>query len=325
MNDGLRIGSLFSGVGGFDLGLERAGHKVEFQVEADPYRREVLARHFPGAAIYDDVRTFDEPYDVDLICGGFPCQDLSLAGKRAGLAGNRSGLFFECARIADSILGDGGWLLIENTLGLLSSNRGRDFGVVLASLAERGFYDLAWRCVDSRYFGVPQRRRRVFLLARRSRGRRSAEVLLKSEGRGRNSPEGRKTRSNNSRTPGNGIAGTLDQRNGGADVKDAQANHLVIDGPTVDSDGMRTSTRVSRRLDGPSVTAFHATQDPITSKGFTPTFSNSAAIGIMAEGLPKGSTCAVDPKPDSRRYAAMGDAVTVNVAEWIGRRLREFG
>jgi DNA (cytosine-5)-methyltransferase 1 len=98
---------------------------------------------------------------VDLLCGGFPCQDLSVAGKRAGFKGERSSLFFEFARIADELRPR--WIVLENVVGLLSSAEGRDFGILLATLAEIG-YGVSWRVVDARYFGVPQRRRRVFIV-----------------------------------------------------------------------------------------------------------------------------------------------------------------
>jgi site-specific DNA-cytosine methylase len=111
----------------------------------------------------------------DLLCGGFPCQDLSVAGQRAGLAGDRSGLFFEFARIIDAFRPR--WVLVENVPGLLSSNGGRDFGVVLGTLADLG-YGVGWRILDSRFFGVPQRRRRVFIVGARADGdpRAAADV-----------------------------------------------------------------------------------------------------------------------------------------------------
>jgi DNA (cytosine-5)-methyltransferase 1 len=217
------FGSLFSGIGGLDLGLERAGWEPKWQVEIDDYRRGILEAHWPGVPRWSDVRAFDPasrptseregrravggvehgtasdaalggaagvdsgggrglrqpglhaparsvlggepderpPQPVDLICGGFPCQDLSVAGRRAGLQGSRSSLFFEFARIADALRPT--WLLVENVPGLLSSHRGRDFAIVLATLADLG-YGVCWRVLDSRHFGVPQRRRRVFIV-----------------------------------------------------------------------------------------------------------------------------------------------------------------
>ena len=105
--------------------------------------------------------------EFDLLCGGFPCQDLSVSGRRAGLDGEKSRLFFEFARIADALRPE--WLLIENVPRLLSSNGGRDFGVVLGTLADLG-YGLAWRVLNSRYFGVPQRRRRLFIVGAEAHG-----------------------------------------------------------------------------------------------------------------------------------------------------------
>ncbi|HRC62622.1 MAG TPA: DNA (cytosine-5-)-methyltransferase, partial [Dehalococcoidia bacterium] len=158
----LRAGSTFSGVGGLDLGLRRAGLDHAFFAELDPWRRAVLAAHWPGVDVYDDVHAVRSGAGpVDVLAGGFPCQDVSIAGHRRGLAGARSGLFFEFARIAADL--QPRWLLVENVPGLLTANGGRDFGCVLAELADLG-YGVAWRHLDARYFGVAQRRRRVFLV-----------------------------------------------------------------------------------------------------------------------------------------------------------------
>ncbi len=159
----MKFGSLFTGVGGFDLGFERAGMECAWQVEFDKNCQNVLRKHWSETELFNDVRTVGkhnlEP--VDVICGGFPCQDVSIAGKRAGLAGERSGLWSEFARIIDEL--EPKWVVIENVPGLLSSNRGRDFATVIRWLAERG-YGVAWRILDSQYFGVAQRRRRVFIV-----------------------------------------------------------------------------------------------------------------------------------------------------------------
>ena len=160
----LTAGSLFSGVGGMDIGLEWAGFQHQFFAEIDPYCRAVLEARFPGVPVYEDVKLVDADAGyVDLLCGGFPCQDLSVAGKRAGLAGERSGLFFEFMRIVDALRPRA--ILIENVEGLYSSGspKGADFGVVLDSLAERG-YLASWRTLDSQHFGIAQRRSRVFIL-----------------------------------------------------------------------------------------------------------------------------------------------------------------
>ena len=144
--------------------------------------QKILTRHFPNAELYDDVRKVGinthEKGSIDIVCGGFPCQDVSIAGKRAGLAGERSGLWFEFARIIDEL--EPRWVIAENVPGLLSSNKGRDFAVIIQWLAQRG-YGVVWRVLDAQYFGVPQRRRRVFIVGSLGNGR-SAEVLFESEG-----------------------------------------------------------------------------------------------------------------------------------------------
>jgi DNA (cytosine-5)-methyltransferase 1 len=325
--------SLFTGVGGFDLGLERAGHRIVAQCEADEKARAVLRRHWPDVPIHEDVVTYQPTESADLVAGGFPCQDLSVAGKRAGLAGERSGLFFEAARISDLVLGDGGFVLIENVPGLLSSNGGRDFAVVLATLADLGFHDLAWRVLDSRYFGVPQRRRRVFILARRARGRRAAEVLLEPESGGGDHQASREARSSLAGRTRSVVASALDQRRGGADDNDAQANHLVSHSLTsrgydASEDGTgRGTPLVSQAVTskwrkgsgGPAGDECQNLVSPPTDPDRVRT-----APGIPGR-VDDPVTCAYDPKPDGPRYAQMGNAVTVNVAEWLGHRLKEFG
>jgi len=184
----MRFVSLFAGVGGFDLGLEYAGMECVGQVEIDGKCQEILERHWPDVPRHDDVVTAREWADeqglvgaVDVVVGGFPCQDVSVAGKRAGIAGERSGLFWEAISFAQHV--KAGHIILENVAGLLSSNQGRDFGVILNALVDAGFGDIEWRVLDSQFFGVPQRRRRVFIVGS-APGRRSGEVLLESEGCG---------------------------------------------------------------------------------------------------------------------------------------------
>jgi len=157
----LTIGSLFSGIGGLDLGLEAAGlGPVVWQCEVDPWCRRVLAHHWPEATRYDDVQTLTDPPPVDLIAGGFPCQDLSYAGKGAGLDGERSGLWLEFARIIR--LARPRWVVVENVSALLA----RGLGIVLSDLAEIG-YDAVWDCIPAQAVGAPHRRDRLFVVARR--------------------------------------------------------------------------------------------------------------------------------------------------------------
>jgi DNA (cytosine-5)-methyltransferase 1 len=157
----LTLGSLFSGIGGLELGLEWAGvGPVRWQVEQDAFCRQVLAKHWPDAVRHDDVRTAGagtlEP--VDVICGGFPCQDLSLAGKRAGLAGARSGLWFEYARIVRELRPR--FVVVENVAALVDGG----LDTVLGDLAALG-YGAWWDCVRAADAGAPHRRERLFLVA----------------------------------------------------------------------------------------------------------------------------------------------------------------
>ena len=160
----LTVGSLFAGIGGFDLGLERAGMRVRWQVEIDPYCQRVLAKHWPDVTRYGDIRVVDwstvEP--VDLLCGGFPCQDISLAGKGAGLTGERSGLWFEYAKAIEVLRPS--YVLIEN----VSALRSRGLDQVLGSLAALG-YDAEWHCIPACAVGAPHRRDRVWVVAYASR------------------------------------------------------------------------------------------------------------------------------------------------------------
>lgn len=379
------FGSLFSGIGGFDLGLERAGWECRWQVEIDPWRRQVLARHWPDVPRWGDVRTFPntagtEPprpvqrgLGVDLICGGFPCQDLSVAGKRAGLAGERSGLFFEFARIAQELRPT--WLLIENVPGLLTASKGHDFAVVVDTLADIGF-GLAWRILDSQYFGVPQRRRRVYIV-----GHLGApcppEILFEPEGGGGDTPAGGKAgesvahalrssprgvdehtgttyiaevcpvlRAGKNRTGGDRPPGTdvdtcesliaqplRSNRWGGSDSHGDEGNvvcahalsasanaglsHREDSGNYVcapaDPNGMRAPTELPRWLD-PHTREGDGMKDDVLVQ---------EPSGIWRP-IKESDWQHLEPCPrcpDGRRYAALGDAVTVNVIQWIGARL----
>jgi DNA (cytosine-5)-methyltransferase 1 len=146
------------------MGFEAAGMTVAWQCELDAWKRSVLAAHYPSIPIYDDITTLFDPEPVDLMVGGFPCQDLSIAGKRKGFTGERSVLAFEFLRLAETLKPR--WLVLENVPGLLSSNKGLDFQRLLREVAACG-YGVGYRCLDARYFGVPQRRRRIFVVARR--------------------------------------------------------------------------------------------------------------------------------------------------------------
>ena len=164
------FGSLFAGVGGADLGLEAAGMTCGWQVENDNSCIQILEHHWPDVPRFRDIEEVngaDLP-PVDLIFYGFPCQDLSVAGRRAGLDGERSGLFFEAIRIITEMReATNGqyprWAVAENVAGLLNADKGDAMGRCLDTLAESGALVSEWCLLDAQYLGVPQRRRRVFL------------------------------------------------------------------------------------------------------------------------------------------------------------------
>jgi len=154
------MGELFAGIGGFSLGFERAGFDVAWQGEIEPFCRRVLAKNFPKAERYNDVRESGSHNlkPVDVICGGFPCQDISYAGKQAGISGARSGLWSEYARIISELRPK--FIVVENVSALLNAGMGR----VVGDLAAIG-YDAEWDCIPACAFGAPHRRDRLWIVA----------------------------------------------------------------------------------------------------------------------------------------------------------------
>lgn len=154
------FGSLFAGIGGIDIGLERAGMTCRWQVEIDPFCRRVLEKHWPDVPRYKDVKCVgrDTLESVDVVCGGFPCQDISLAGKGEGITGARSGLWSEFARIIGEIHPQ--WVIAENVPAL----RSRGLVRVLQDLDALG-YDAEWHCIPAAAVGAPHQRDRIWIIA----------------------------------------------------------------------------------------------------------------------------------------------------------------
>lgn len=349
------FGSLFAGIGGFDLGLERSGMACQWQVEIDDVCRSVLRRHFEVATHGSDVRDVlpDEFVRPDVICGGFPCQDLSLAGRRAGLAGKRSGLFHEFMRIVSDF--SPSVVLIENVTGLLSSNGGRDMSTVVYSLAQRG-YGWSYRVLDAQYFGLAQRRKRVFIVGCIGGDyRRSAKILFESEGMPWDSPPSRKV--------GQEIAASLTRVTGvgGSDPgrrreDDINIVHIPdITGTIQANCGTKHFLGNQEAFSGRYHIAYQAKDVPHVvnmqggkgrcgyDSGIVPTLGSDNQIhGILPsnhigmvrrlmpieverlQGFPDDWTRYRDDGAeikDSRRYQMCGNAVAVPVAEWIGRRI----
>jgi DNA (cytosine-5)-methyltransferase 1 len=177
----LTVGSLFAGIGGLELGLERTnGFKTLWQVEQDPYACRVLAKHWPDVRRYDDVRTFPpgDPAEwrCDVICGGFPCQDISSANaNKQGLAGERSGLWVEFARIIRVVRPR--YVVVENVSDIVHRGLGR----VLGDLAELGF-DARWSLLPACALGAPYTRERMFVVAHADGRRREGEGVSRETG-----------------------------------------------------------------------------------------------------------------------------------------------
>jgi len=192
----LRVLDLFSGIGGFSLGLEATGgFETAAFCEMNEYADKVLAKHWPHVDSYEDVRDItkerldeDGIGQIDVICGGFPCQDISIAGKGAGLSGERSGLWFEYLRIIREV--GPRWVIIENVTQL----RNKGLSTVLQNLSEIG-YDAEWHCIPASYVGAPHRRDRIWVVGypNRTHGERggvSSRVHPKHPNLNRRSPNG---------------------------------------------------------------------------------------------------------------------------------------
>lgn len=304
---GISAVSLFAGVGGFDLALERAGVSVAAAAEIEPDCRSVLGRHFPRTALFPDVTkvTGDQlraaGFDPrrGIVTAGFPCQDISVAGRRAGLAGARSGLFWHVVRLADELRPR--WLLVENSTGLLSSNSGRDMGTVVGALADLG-YGVCWRVLDAAFFGVAQHRERVFIVGCAGDGATSVEVLLEPEGGGRDPAASGAARAGD---PGRGTGSARGHRRGGGQV-------TVVS--TLQGGGRR-----GHRIDAEGAAGGQLIPMPGGGvRRFTPLECE------RLQGFPDDWTrWTADGREqsDSARYRQIGNAVAVPVAEWIGRRI----
>ena len=319
----MTIGSLFSGIGGFDLGFEQAGMRVLWQCEADKNCQKLLIDKFPKATIYDNVTTISTPPKVDVLCGGFPCQDLSVAGKRAGLAGQRSGLFFEFIRIIDAVKPK--FVVIENVPGLLSSNRGRDMGTVIGSLAKCG-YGVAWRVFDSQYFGLAQRRKRVFIVGSPT-AKCSAEILAFADGLQGHPKPSRKEGSVSPTLAASGVGAgrTGNERQDVASKLEAtnscnQAVTACIGGGNYGAGNLAEgipNVAYCLRSGGSQV-------DKTDSKTYIPVGVGVRRLTpIECERLQGFSDGWTDGFANSTRYKMLGNAVSVPVAKFIGKRIQE--
>ena len=335
--------SLFAGVGGFDLALTRAGVKVVAAVEINEKCREVLGQRFPETKLFDDVKEVTGEQlraagfvpERGIITAGFPCQDLSVAGLRKGLAGQRSGLFWEIIRLIDETQTES--IILENVPGLLSSQQGKDMGIIITALVERG-YGVCWRVLDSQNFGVPQRRRRVFIVASRGNHRRPVEVLFESDSGFWNLEEsGQKRKTVAAETKGsvnedstNELTDFIFQCNRKNDSRIYETIAPTL-GCYVGSIPLTFTSNHKQLASGKDVTNtitaslyHHGTvvnqdvadghliiDEPIVRK-ITPRECE------RLQGFPDDWTAA---QADSHRYKMLGNAVSVPVVEWIIKRM----
>lgn len=284
----MTIGSLFSGIGGLELGLERSGiGSTVWQVERDHYCRQVLANHWPEATRYDDVRTVGAAnlVPVDLICGGFPCQDVSSAGKREGLGGARSGLWFEYLRIVGELRPT--WVVVEN----VASGAAAWVDAVLAGLGGVGYACLPVP-LSASDIGAPHRRARVFIVAHLDRAGQQTRQPCRSSAK-------------ESRAAGPGTPSDADQHR-----EHTRAEYAKMAGAPVAAYALRDSLRVEQgRGSGPhgrgSTEPSHA--------GWQ---STEPSMVRMVHGVPAGL--------DRARIAALGNAVVPTCAEVIGHIISQL-
>ena len=359
----MRVGSTFTGVGGADMGFEAAGMTISWQCELDAWKRSVLAAHYPNIPIYEDITTLEDPEPVDLMVGGFPCQDLSIAGQRKGFSGERSVLAFEFLRIAEALKPR--WLVLENVPGLLSSNKGLDFQRLLREMAACG-YGVGYRCLDARYFGVPQRRRRIFIVARRAEvgvdPRTASGLALRAlceSGSGDTTPcippWQEATRTIGGSVGEGRIVGALSARGytqytdqefvrGGQLVTEHDTNQIISFYSTGGSqngfwatDGVSNTLKIGSSLDIPSPVAIayrksaRVNNDAESAAGGHLPLQDSIVRRLCPTetealmGWPRNWTAPEGVKAsDSRRYAACGDGIVANVAFWIGQRIMQI-
>ncbi len=286
----MSVAGLFAGIGGIELGLARSGHRAEVFCEIEEPAVCVLEKRFPGVRIHRDVCTLRSlPRDVELLTAGFPCQDLSQAGKTVGIQGKRSGLISEVFRLLGRRKIP--WILIENVPFMLHLGGGRAMGSIINELETRG-YRWAYRVVDTIAFGIPQRRRRVLLVACLEGDPR--DVLLADDVGEPDSPAPSRRRSFGFYwTEGNtGIGAAVDSiptLKGGSSFGIPSSPAIVLPSGRIITPDIRDAERL---------------------QGFEADWTAPAVEATGRQGV---------------RWKLVGNAVTVDVAEWLGSRLRRPG
>lgn len=288
--------SLFAGIGGFDLALNRLGHEAVYVNEWDKYAAQTYEKNFNHKAdtrSITDVSTADIP-DHDLLVGGFPCQAFSIAGKRRGFDDTRGTLFFDIARILKAKRPR--YFILENVKGLLSHDNGNTFKTIISTLVELG-YDCQWQVLNSKNYGVPQNRERVFIVGH-IRGEPRPEVFPIGKGGQENTKSAEELRKQYSNTLRVGYGSKWSNETYVRQpLKFLQRNQKNIEGDysfTVDganTGGVRQDMRI-RRL------------TPLECERLQ-SFPDNWTEGVS----------------DTQRYKQLGNAVTVNVVYEVARRL----
>lgn len=281
--------SLFTGIGGLEIGLEAAGHTTNMFCEIDPVASAVLAHRFPNVSNAGDIRAMKRlPRCTSLVTGGFPCQDLSQAGCTKGINGMRSGLVREVFRLAAMNKPD--FILLENVPFMLQLAKGHALEVVLGELEALG-YSWAYRVVDTRSFGLPQRRERVFFVASREEDPRS---ILFADDAGVPPPAKR--------------------------TKDVACGFYWTEGVR----GLGWAVNAVPTLKGGSTVGVASPPGVLMPDGriVTPTLEDAEALQGFRRGWTKPAEQVTKP---SFRWKLIGNAVAVPVAKWIGKRLAKPG
>ena len=317
----MRFGSLFSGIGGLDLGLEMAGMECSWMVEVDKFGSQILKHHWPDAEIYGDIYTIDgkELKPVDLICGGFPCQPVSFAGKRAGTTDERW-LWGEFARIIRQVKPR--WVVAENVTGLLSANSGRAFAEVLRDLAQIG-YNAVWNVFPAGGqggVGAPHRRERIFIIAKKitdtndKRVKRRKRLALVQDGRDSDrvrstlADTDSKSKYNRSNSKDNKKTTRIKRQKTRLTNRKSSGKN-VANSKRIRQQGSRTSRKWSS-----SETHGERQTDNAFTVGIEDQWSVEPDVGRVAHGIPNRMD----------RLKALGNAVVPQVAKQIGEMIMEI-
>lgn len=336
----MRYLSLCSGIEAASVAWEPLGWQPVGFCEIEAFPSAVLAHRFPSVPNYGDMTQLEGRNlgTVDIVVGGTPCQGFSIAGKRGGLADERSGLAMHFVRIVSDIRPK--WIIWENVPGVFSTHGGRDFGAFVRSLAEGG-YHLAWRVLDAQFFGVPQRRRRLFVVGHSGDWRYPASVLFEPESlRGHLAPGGKAETAAASGAEGGAGAcrGTACVTQaltrsfgcGGADDNRAQGGfYIPVMPPLTTTPYADNVWQEGRLISVARCLTIRTERYDFETETLIPWHGVRRITPLEAErlqGFPDGWTDIPwrgRPAPDRLRYRALGNAMCVNVMRWIGERIAD--